>query len=368
MTEAAAASAEPTAPTTGPEITDVTPVSAVTNPQSLAEGAKGRDRMARAVALMTGKKTADAPPETTKLEAVTPEPETPAEEPASEPEPVIEQKPGESDAKFQARLAQALADLQKRDVTIREQGEAQKKLAADLDALRAQLKAKDDEITKFTTDANYALKAHGGFDSVAKRVLNQEIKPPTPEELIREQVTTTTSKLEQELAALKAEREAEKAAAAEAAQKAEAERQSAETRARDLETVKARFKVVATKYPVASAFVTPEALLDVCYRNQIAEPDKALEMIEAETSQNLEAILGNAGAVAAYLKSRPKVRETLLSAIGAKEQSRKTPSSSEGPRAIGADVVSAPTTPKDRPMTKDERMKSAVARLTGGSQ
>lgn len=373
-TEAAAAPAAVETPApSGPEITDVAPVSAVTNPQSVAEGAKGRDRMARAVARFMGKQIGDPAAEPAKLEAVKAEPETPAEEPAEKPEPaaaaVPEQKPGESDAKYQARLAQALADLSKRDVTIREQGEAQKKLAADMEALRAELKAKSDEIAKRDTDPEYALRPHGGFHNVAERVLKNEIKPKSPEELIREQVTTSTTSLETRLAEMQAKLDAKEAAERAASEKAEADRQATETRTRDLETVKARFKVAADKYPVASAFVTPEALLDVCYRNQIAEPDKALELIEAETSQNLESILGNPRAVAAYLKSRPKVRETLLAALGGgKEQSRKTPSSSEGPRAIGADVVSAPTTPKERPMTKEERMKSAVARLTGGSQ
>lgn len=372
MSEAAASTVATEAPA-GPEITDVAPVSAVTNPQSLAEGAKGRDKMARAVARFMGKPVGDAAEAPAKLEAVKPEPETPAEEPAETPEPaaaaVPEQKAGESDAKYQARLAQSLADLAKRDVTIREQGEAQKKLSADLDALRAQLKAKEDEITRRDTDPVYALKAHGGFDSVAQRVLKQEIKPQSAEELIREQVTTSTTALETKLAEMQAKLEAKEAAERAATEKAENDRQVAETRSRDLETVKTRFKTAAEKYPVAAAFVTPEALLDVCYRNQIAEPDKALELIEAETSQNLESILGNPRAVAAYLKSRPKVRETLLAALGGgKEQSRKTPSSSEGPRAIGADVVSAPTTPTERPKSKEERMKSAVARLTGGSQ
>lgn len=325
------------------------------------------DRMARALGVLTGggKK---------------PDPVAPAAEPAPAPEPaemaplaagpeatpaeLPEQRPGESDAKYEARLARALADIQK------EQGEKLllKKQLADRDttegALKADLEALRARLAKIEADPAEALRAaKTTYDEYTKKILAGEVKAPTPEDELARKVDEKSSELERRLADMQAKLEAKEKAEQEAALK----RQYEETRSRDLEIVKARIQAAAEKHPlVASLSWSAERVLDLCYQEQTNDIEGQLAKLDAAASSDLETLLQSPRALAAVLKRSPKIRETIQAAIaGGKDQSRQTPKSSEGPRALGADVVSAPTTPIDRPKTKEEKRRSALRILSG---
>jgi len=303
---------------------------------------------------------AEAPAETAA------EPEAPeaadaaADEQAAE---LPEQRPGESDAKFEARLARALADLQKKEAEslgfkkqLTEREAAEKQLKADIDDLRAQLERLKDPVE--------GLKHSGmSYDELTKKILAGEIKAPTAEDELERRIGEKTTASEKRLAELE-----EKLAAKERAENEAAEqRQAAETRTRDLETVKTRIQAAADKHPLSSTLPwIHERVLDICYQQQTNDIEGVLAQVETAAASDLETLLQNPRAVAAALKRSPKIRETIQAALGAgKDQSRQTPKSSEGPRALGVDGLSAPTTPIDRPKTREERKRRALALLNG---
>lgn len=358
MSEAAAESVT----TTGPEITDPGPGVSASNPAPVtpSKTTSQAERMAKALSRLNGTPApaAEPAPEPAKLEGAKPteEPAAPAAEPPKA-DPV--------DAKAEARLARALADAQKLEAAKlqleRERKadlEARQKLEADSAKRIADLEAKLKQFDEL--DPVSLLSKRGlSVDELNKKLINGEIQAPTDVDLLKKQFAEESSSLKNEIQQLRAEREAEKAAAAEAAKNAE----TAATRARDLDTVKNYLKSSEKDYPIAAAIADPEHVLTVCYENGIADPSKVLEHIENTSRQQVEALWSNPALVQAFLKN-PKIRETVKTAIGS-DQSRKTTNSSDGPRALAADVVSAPTTPKDpaKPKNRDERMKNALAKL-----
>ena len=364
---------------------DAQPTTSPTNPQPegtpppvATDGMRTTDqtaRMNRALAKLRG---GDAPAETPTAKPEPAETAAPESEPAETapgsaettetadaPAEVPEQRPGESDAKYEARLARAMADLQKKEAEslgykkqLGEREAAEKQLKADIEALRAQMDKLKDPVE--------ALKHSGmSYDELTKKILAGEIKAPTAEDELARRLDEKSSAVEKQLSELQ-----EKLAAKERAEQEAAERQQMEAqRTRDLETVKSRIQAAADKFPLVSTLSwSADRVLDMCYSEQTQDIEGVMAKLNDAATADVEAILQNPRAIVAMLKRSPKIRETIQAALGGgKDQSRQTPKSSEGPRALGADVVSAPTTPIDRPLTREEKRKKALEILTGGS-
>lgn len=278
----------------------------------------------------------------------------PTEEAAETPEPAVEAEPAapapvaakaavaEAVDDSKQRLAKALADLQKAEengLSTRKQLEALSQAKADHEQLLADAKA----------NPLAALKKLGlSYNDITQKILKGELK--APDEL--DERLEPMSKIEKELAELKAERDAEKA-------------EKAYTR--DLDTVSSHVTKRADAYPVASSLPSIKTmLLEACYGRKTSDFDSVLAEYEEVATADTRAILSNPAAVKALLKDS-KIRETLGAHFGA-QPSRKAPASSEGPRALGNDTVSVPTTPKAPALSQADRMKAAVQRLVQGNQ
>lgn len=298
----------------------------------------------------------------------TPEPVTapePVAEAKPEPEaPVAEAAPEAPSAKESARLAKMAVDLKERNaeaLKLRNELKARdEKYAADnaaRDSEMAKLKAQLDAIMK---DPRAALKAHGGYDSITKKVLAGELKMPSAEEVMAEQVAERMTPLEQRLADLQAKLDAKEAAEA----KAQQEAQTTATRTRDLGVVQQFVESASDNYPLVAALPGGhEWLLNLCYQNQTQDIDGQAKALEEHLASQATAYLQSPKALARLKQVSPKVRETIEGQ--APNQSRKNPVSSEGPRVLARDVVSAPTTPIERPKTQAERKARATAILFG---
>ena len=84
-------------------------------------------------------------------------------------------------------------------------------------------------------------------------------------------------------------------------------------------------------------------------------------MLEDAIASDVLPLVSSPKVLAALFKSQPKLRETLRAALGP-EPSRKV-SPAEGPRALATDMVSAASTPTERPRTPQERRAAALAML-----
>jgi hypothetical protein len=337
-------------------------------PETVTKANIAPSKRARALAMLNGAGGAEAatapepaaPPAATDAPTDAPEPATEPEKPAkgkadAAPEPAREEPP-----KIDTRLAKALADLAARDKAILAAKQAEKEHAAKLAAYEAQLEA-------IRKDPLAALKAAGtDFDALTKKVLAGELKPPTADETLRATVDEKTATLEAKLKALEEERAAEKAAAAEREQ-AEMARAN---RDNDLRVVKQTIDAASEKFPLVAALPgAHENVLRMAYEAQTSGETgwdnifAHAEKLEAALAEQVTAIVANPKALVRLAKANPKIRETILGALGGapQSQSRQNPASREGPRVLPSDVVSAATTPIDRPKTKEERRKHALA-------
>jgi hypothetical protein len=327
-----------------------------------AKAASYKERRARAMSIFAGK-SAEGP-------AVEAAPEVEAAPVAAEPEtqPAVDVAAPEPSAKDAARLAKMAVDLKERNaeaLKLRNEAKARdEKHAADLAERDGKLNKLQAQLDKFLADPRAALQAHGGYDAVTKKVLAGELKMPTPDEVLAEQMAERMSPLERELAELKAERAAEKAAQAKAQQDAQAQA----TRTNDLGVVKNYVESASEAFPFIAAHPGGhEWLLDLCYRNQTQDIEGQAKALEQHLESQALAYARSPKALARLTKADPKVRETISGVIKPADQSRKNPVSSEGPRVLARDVVSAPTTPIERPKTAAERKARAVARLFGNT-
>ncbi len=337
-----------------PAVADVTPKT----PTHVAEAAKTLsfvERMARAKAVF------EKAPEAPKLEGA---PETPAE--VEKPEPVkakpdaaVEKPAAPKDDLDRSRTLTALRKAESDNLRLKAEAKTTAdKLAAERDADRAELAKLQAQMAAIAKDPLAALKAAGvSADQFMRDVVAQKIKPPTPEDELRDQMASKMSPLEQELATIKAKL-AEKDAAE--AKTAEETRQS-QARERDLGVVKTI--VTADEYPITAALGAYETVLGECYRT--GSQDVAAKAAEFEAHQIglLENLL-TPKVLAVLEKRSAKIRETVGSLKG-NGQSRQPTGSSGGPRVAARDVVSAPTTPAERPKTDAERMARAKALLNG---
>lgn len=367
MTESAAATAATTStapvegsgPPSGAEGA-APPPAPPTHVQDAVKAQSFAERMAKAKAVFS------AAGEKPKLEKPEPADAEPSEKAETAPEPEAAkakpETPEKPDAKADAAHARALAALRKAESeNLRLKSEskaAADKLAAERDADRAAMQKLQAQLDAIMKDPVAALKASGKTaDQFMRDVVEGKIKPPAPEDALREQMTEKLSPLEQRLAdaeaKLKAREEAEKAATQ--------EREARAAYERNLETTK---KVItAEDYPITAALGAYETVLKHCY--DTGSDDIAAKAAEFEAHQLglLENLL-TPQVLAALAKRSAKIRETVGTGKGA-VQSRQTTGSSGGPRVAARDVVSAPTTPVERPKTEAERMARAKALLSG---
>lgn len=319
--------------------------------------------MARAKAVF------NKPAEPPKLEAV-PAEQPANEEPAAETKPTPEPASDKPDPKAEAAHVRALAALRKAESeNLRLKNEskaAAEKLAADLAAERAavqKLQSQFDLITKEPDEgkrALAALKAAGvQVDQFMRGVATGKVTPPGADDELREVMQAKLTPLEQELAELKAERDARKAAEAKAAE----ESQMAAARERDLGVV--REIVTAEEYPITAALGAFDVVLNSCYQSGSQDVAAKAAEFEAHQISLLESLL-TPKVLTALEKRSAKIRETVGSIRGT-GHSRQTPVSGGGPRVAARDVVSAPSTPAEAPKTDAERMARAKARLSGAS-
>lgn len=341
-----------------PAVADVTPATP-SHVQDAAKQLSFAERMAKAKAVFAeaGKpKLEGAAPQETPAEA-------PAEEPAAEVKPKVEtaaDKP--ADPKAEAQNVRALAALRKAEAeNLRLKAEAKAsadKLAAELAADRAEAAKLKAQLEALAKDPSLALK-HAGMtpDQYMRGVVDGKIKPPSPEDALRDQVTEKLSPVEQRLAEAEAKLKAREEAEAKAARDAETKA----AQERDLGVVKSI--VTAEEYPITAALGAYETVLAECYRT--GSQDVAAKAAEFEAHQIglLENLL-TPKLLAALEKRSAKIRET-VTGLKAGAQSRQTTGSSGGPRVAARDVVSAPSTPVEQPKTDAERMARAKARLMG---
>jgi hypothetical protein len=301
----------------------------------------------------TAEPPAEPAPESADAET---EPPAPAAKAKAEPE--------KADPKAEAAHARALAALRKEEAEkLRLKSEldkAESTRKAEIDAERAETAKLRAQLEALMKDPVAALKAAGKTaDQFMREVVEGKIKPPAPEDELREQVQSKLTPLEQELARIKAELDAEKAAKAEREQ---AEQQKA-AREKDLGVVKS--VVTAEEYPITAALGAYDVVLNACYQTGSQDVAAKAAEFEAHQVQLLETLL-TPKLLAALEKRSPKIRET-VGALRGPAQSRQAAVSSGGPRVAARDVVSAPSTPVERPKTPEERKARALQMLKGAS-
>jgi hypothetical protein len=301
----------------------------------------------------TAEPPAEPAPESADAET---EPPAPAAKAKAEPE--------KADPKAEAAHARALAALRKEEAEkLRLKSEldkAESARKADIEAERAETAKLRAQLEALMKDPVAALKAAGKTaDQFMREVVEGKIKPPAPEDELREQVQSKLTPLEQELARIKAELDAEKAAKAEREQ---AEQQKA-VREKDLGVVKS--VVTADEYPITAALGAYDVVLNACYQTGSQDVAAKAAEFEAHQVQLLETLL-TPKLLAALEKRSPKIRET-VGALRGPAQSRQAAVSSGGPRVAARDVVSAPSTPVERPKTPEERKARALQMLKGAS-
>lgn len=311
-----------------------------------------KERRARAVAIFKGGAVE------------TPVVETPAEPvveaaPEPEPAPVVE-----ATAKENARLVKAALDLKERNAeNLRLKQElkaANDKYTSERATEQAEFAKMKAQLDAFMKDPRAALKAHGGYDGITKKVLAGELKMPTADEVLAEQMAERMSPIEQKMAELQAKLDAKEAAEAKATEDA----RSASVRTNDLGLVKTFVEAADDRFPLVAAHPGGHQwVLDLCYQHQTQNIEAQAQALEEHLASQALAYLQSPKALA-RLRADPKVRET-LGATKATGQSGKTVVSSDGPRVLARDVVSAPTTPVERPKTQAERKARAQAILFG---
>lgn len=320
-------------------------------------------RFARASAMLSGAKPAAAPalggvaetPAADPAPATDAPAEAAAEVPAAEAAPA--QRAGESDDKYVARLAKALSDLTQKDVTLLQRDGELKSERAAREAKEAEIKALSAKLDAISKDPIAALKAAGtSYDELTRLVLEGKIKAPTAEDDLRAKVDEKTKSLEDKYAELQAKLEAKEKAEAEATAKTQAEAQ----RTKDLDTVKTLLP--AKDFPLITALGAHDAVLERCYAEQSQDVAGQAAAWEKHVLSQLEQLI-TPQTLAALETRSPKIRETVKALKGAADQSRKPVVSSDGPRVLAADTVSAPSTPIERPATEAERKKRALALL-----
>lgn len=352
------------ATTTVPETTAAatqSPSEAPTQAQENAKAASYKERKAKALAIFNaGSKPAEAAPAPTLEGAASTAVES-ADSESAEPTTAAP-KTEAPDAKAETAHARALAALRKAEAeNLRLKNEskaAADKLAADREADRQALVELQKRFESITKDPVAALKAAGmTADQFMRAVVDKKITPPAPEDELREQVQSKLSPLEQKLAEMEAKLRAKEEAEAAAQQEA----QTRQVRERDLGTVKSI--VTAEEFPVTAALGAFDVVLDACYRDKTNDVAGKAAEFEAHQIALLENLL-NPKVLAALEKRSPKIRET-VGALRGPVQSRQAAGSSGGPRVAARDVVSAPTTPVERPKTFAERRARAAAILNG---
>jgi hypothetical protein len=360
VTTAAAPTA--TAPVSAPATVEAAPSAAPETPapseplSAAQEGAKAasyKDRKAKALAIFAA--GGKAPEAAAEAVADTVEAEAPPETPPAPETPAV-------DAKAETAAARALAALRKAEAeNLRLKNEAK----AELERERAERAAEKAEAAKLqkrleaiAADPVAAIEAAGmSAEQFMREVATGKIKPRTTDDVLRDQVQDKLSPLEQRLA----DAEAKLKAREEAEAQERTQRETLAAREKNLGIVKS--VVTADEYPITAALGAYDVILDSCYRDQTDNVAEQAAKFEAHQVALLEQLLSK-NVLAALEKRSPKIRET-VSALRGAAQSRQAAVSSGGPRVAARDVVSAPTTPVERPKTFAERRARAAAVLTG---
>jgi len=292
----------------------------------------------------------------------------PAAEPAAEPasdepaatESAVTPEEQESEARYSARLAKAMADLRKKDLALREKDQGVASVRKERDAIQAELA----QIKEALKDPFKALKLAGTtYEDLTRKYLKKEVVPPDDRDEIRTHVDEKASALEQKLAEMQAKLDAAEAERAER----EAVVKQQQVREQHLEVVSTVISSSADKFPLLAALKDgPQRLLNVCYANEANDPMQVAPALEKAIRDDLMALMSAPKALAALTKGQPKLREQLLAALGAsQESSRRTAQPDEGPRALASDMVSAPSNPQTRPLKRSmaEKKQAAMLRL-----
>ena len=305
---------------------------------------------------------ADSSPVATEPRAAAHEPEHAKHGAEAQEGDAPQQEPGEPVAQYKARLVRAMADLRKRDQTLRERDQSLQSIQAERDKVSKDLEA----IREKLKDPFSALKLAGtSYEELTRKYLAKEVSiPDEASSAVREHVDERTRELETKLSELTAWKERAEAERLERENAAAEERKRAE----HLNVVTEIIHASSDKFPLLHAFPRgANTLLAACYEQQNGDPTQVAPLIEDAIRTDVLPILSSPKALAALIKSEPKLRETLLAALGGAQPSRKAQPEA-GPRALAADVVSAPTNPEARPQKRSisERRKAALAVFTRG--
>lgn len=252
----------------------------------------------------------------------------------------VEQKPGESDAKYELRLAKQLRELR-----------LEKERASKFEATANESSAKAAKLEKLLESGKanpLTILEHLGysFADVVKGINDDKFKAPEKRLELPPEIAERLERLD------RAEKEREQQALA---QRAQAERAQHETQVVDF------VKENVDDYPLVSSMMDfQKVVVGKAYANKTSDITGILESMETQLAAELDPILSSEKAMAALIKRSPKLREALVKGLGLEAPAAPVAESKE--RKSLDQLATEPGTPGKK-MTKEQRQALAVAKL-----
>jgi hypothetical protein len=273
------------------------------------------------------------------------------QQPAETKPPAAETKPAPArpDGELEGRLARTVRELNSSTAQVNDYRRKHDGLAAENTALKAKLEAAKTNPYDLLEEAGWNL------EKVVQATVDGKIKP-------RGQRMDLPPEVKQQLDELKADKD----------QRAQRDQAEARARMRTEQTgnIKKYIEQNAERYPFAAAHDWAASSvweLALSGGKQAADALPVLQALEADLAANTAAVLGNERAFKALLKSNPKLRESLIAALGVGTSKEANPAAShgagngsaDGPRSVSS-LPSGQTPPPPDKLTKEQRKQQAV--------
>lgn len=250
----------------------------------------------------------------------------------------VEQKEGESDAKYELRLAKQLRELR----TEKERASKFERTATEASAKAAQL----EKLMEGGKANPLTILEHLGysFEDLVKGINDDKFKAPEKRLDLPPEIAEKLERLD------RAEREREQQAMS---ARAQAERAQHETQ------VEAYVKENAADFPLASSMDGfAKVLVEQAYASKTTDIIPLLEKLEAGLVNELTPMLSSESTIKAMVKHKPELRERLIKALGLEAAPKAPPAD---PKGIGS-LSSDGGTPAKK-MSKEQRIAEATNRL-----
>jgi len=294
----------------------------------LARSASNDDGDDAPVPAPAAKPAASPPAPTAKAEAVAAK----IEEAGGE---VPEQRPGESDAKYELKLAQTLRKLRDVEQEAARVRKAHEESSAELDKFKKRYaKGKESPLD--------LLKEHEWtFEDLVKAINEDKVKVPEKDPAIPDWLREKIERLDR----LETERENE--------------RKQAEQRGMyesDVKTVATVLEKHADKFPLAAAFKgAAKQVVDAARAEGTNDIGPILEALEARLAEDVTTVLASEKSVKAALAKNPDLRKVVMAALGVSD-------APAAPAKAAAPSMSAIPTeaPQGEPVVTNKRERAAV--------